>query len=145
MRVVAPLTILFVSLLLTGCATTPTPAANAKLTTPERLLAFQDKLLVPSGTLVITRDVGHKGSGCYNSVTINGKLAARLDVGERSSFIVPAGEVLMRAGRDSQGRGLCGTGQDDWTQRETTIKPDEIKQFRLSIDANGKAEIQRSE
>ena len=51
----------------------------------------------------------------------------------------------MRAGRDPLGKGLSGLGQDDWTQRETVLRQGETKYFRLSIDVNGKTEIQRSE
>jgi hypothetical protein len=145
MRIAFSLTILSALLIFSGCATTPIPAASAKETPPARVLAFQNKPNGPFGTLVITRDVGYLGGGCYNSVTLNGTLAARMDVGEKSTFTVPPGEILMRVGRDPEGKALCGTSQDEWTQRETSIKADETKYFRLSIDANGKADIQRSE
>jgi hypothetical protein len=55
------------------------------------------------------------------------------------------GEILLRAGRDPLGKGLCGLGQDEWTQRETVVHQGETKYFRLSIDQNGKTDIQRSE
>ncbi|MRW93739.1 hypothetical protein GJ699_27465 [Duganella sp. FT80W] len=98
-----------------------------------------------TGTLVVTRDTGFMGGGCYLSVSLNGTLAARLDVSEKSTFFVPQGEVLIRAGRDPEGKAFSSTNQDNWTQRETIIKAGETKYFRLSIDANGKPDIQRSE
>jgi len=47
--------------------------------------------------------------------------------------------------RRTLGKGLCGLGLDEWTQRETVVSQGETKYFRLSIDANGKTDIQRSE
>ena len=139
------LTLAVMATVLAGCATTPVPPATAKQAPPERVLAFQARLTGPEGTLVVIRDAGFIGGGCYYAVSINGTTAARLDVGERSSFFVTPGEVLLRAGRDPHGKALCSLGQDDWTQRETVVKDGETKYFRLSIDANGKTDIQRAE
>jgi hypothetical protein len=72
-------------------------------------------------------------------------LAARFDVGETAHFYVDPGEILLRVGRDPLGKGLCATGQDRWTQRETVIKSGETKYFRISTDANGKKDIERAE
>lgn len=131
--------------LLAGCASEPIPATTAKAAPSSRLLAYQGGNLANAGTLVITRDTGFGGSGCFYAVSINGTLAARLDVGETSRFFVNPGEVLLRVGRDPQGRGLCAFGKSEWTQRETLLRPDETKYFRLSIDANGKTDIQRGD
>jgi transposase-like protein len=35
--------------------------------------------------------------------------------------------------------------KDDWTQRETVLRQGETECFRLTIDANGKTEILRSD
>lgn len=136
---------LFISLALTGCATTPVPATSAKQAPAERVLAFQTKLEGPSGKLIVTRDEGFLGGGCFYALSINGIVAARLDVGETSAFFVSPGEVLLRAGRDPQGKALCALGQDEWTQRETLVRDKETKYFRLSIDMNGKTDIQRAD
>lgn len=134
-----------VLLCLAACATTPVPLLKAKPAPTERLLAFQGKSAGPSGTLVVTRDAGFLGGGCYYALSLNGTLAARLDVGEQASFFIAPGEVLLRAGRDPMGKALCGLGKDEWTQRETVIHAGETKFFRLSIDANGKTDLQRAE
>ena len=131
--------------ILAGCATEPIPATSAKAVPGDRLLAYQGKRNPTAGTLIITRDTGFGGSGCFYAVSINGTLAARLDVGETSRFFVNAGDVLLRVGRDPQGRGLCAFGKSEWTQRETVLRPDETKYFRLSIDVNGKTDIQRGD
>jgi hypothetical protein len=94
---------------------------------------------------VITRDQGFIASACYLAVAIDGAVAARLDIGETARFYVKHGEILLRVGRDPQGKGQCGFGQDEWTQRETVVRQGETKYFRLSIDANGKTDIQRPE
>ena len=133
------------TVVLGGCATTPIASSNATQAPPDRLLAFQERGQDTNATLVITRDQGFLGSGCYYSVTLNGTVAARLDVGETARFYVIPGEILMRVGRDPVGKGLCGLGQDEWTQRETVVRQGETKYFRLSIDANGKTDIQRSD
>ena len=130
---------------LAGCATTPVPVASAKQVPAERLLAFQSKPEGASGKLIVTRDEGFLGGACFYALSINGITAARLDAGETSAFFVSPGEVLFRAGRDPQGKALCALGQDEWTQRETLIRDKEIKYFRLSIDMNGKTDIQRAE
>ncbi|MHB1175994.1 MAG: hypothetical protein ACYCZJ_12810 [Sulfuriferula sp.] len=132
-------------LLLAGCATTPTPLAEAKQAPQSRILAYQEKKAETTSTLVVTRDAGFLGGGCYYGLSINGILAARLDVGETSRFYLSPGEILLRVGRDPLGNGLCAAGQDEWTQRETVLKQHEMKFFRLSIDANGKTDIQRAD
>jgi len=131
--------------LLGGCATTSVPSATATQAPLDRLLAFQEKTDETTATLVITRDQGFLGSAGYYSVTLNGTVAARLDAGETARFYMKPGEILLRAGRDPLGKGLCGLGQDEWTQRETVVHQGETKYFRLSIDQNGKTDIQRSE
>lgn len=131
--------------LLTACATTPLPVTEAKQTPSSRLLAFQEKQNGTTSMLVITRDTGYLGSGCYYAVSINGTLAARLDVGETSRFFLMPGEILLRTGRDPQGNVLCNLFQDEWTQRETILRQHETKYFRLSIDANGKTDVQRAD
>ncbi len=127
-----------------ACATTPTPRSQATPVPANRLMGFQAPE-ADSGNLIVTRDQGYLGSGCFYALSINGALAARMDVGESARFFVPPGELLLRVGRDPQGRSLCGVGQDDWTQRESFVKPGETKYFRLSIDANGKTDIQRTD
>lgn len=131
--------------LLAGCATTPTPISQAKIAPQSRLLAFQEKTDSANALLVLTRDQGFLGGGCFYGFWINSVLAARLDVGESASFHIAPGEQLLKVGRDPLGQGLCGADADNWTQRETILRPNERKLFRLSIDEGGKLDIQRSE
>lgn len=129
-----------------GCATTPVRHSDALQAPQDRLLYYQDKNDKTTAAIVITRDMGFIGSGCYYSVFINGKLSARLDPGETSKFYVEPGEIVLKVGRDPQGKGLCvGIGQDEWTQRETVLRAEETKFFRLMIDWVGETDIQRAE
>jgi hypothetical protein len=127
-------------LLLSACATTPPTSASSIDT--GRVLAFQQPGL---STIVVTRDVGIINSGCYLALRINGTLAARFDTGETARFFVAPGEVLFQAGRDPQGKGLCGMNQDMWKQRETVLHSGETKHFRITSDTNGYVDIERGE
>lgn len=131
--------------LLAGCATTPTPLSQAKKAPSARLLAFQEQSEAANALLVLTRDEGALGSACYYAFWINRVLAARLDVAETATFHLEPGEHLLKVSRDPMGQGLCGADADNWTQRETILKPKERKLFRLSIDEGGKLDVQRAE
>lgn len=132
-------------LLLAGCATTPTPIAQAKQAPSDRLLAYQEKQLNTTSTLIVTRDTGLLGSACYYAVSINGVLAATLSAGESARFFLPPGEALLQSGRDPKGSGLCATELKNVTQRETILRANETKHFRLSLGMDGKSDIQRDD
>jgi hypothetical protein len=137
---------ILVALILSACATATTPVSHEKAqpVPRERLLAFQEPTAAGS-SIVVTRDTGLLGSGCFYAFLINGKLAARFNPAETATFYVEPGELLLRSARDPEGKGLCALGQDQWTQRETLLRADERKYFRLSIGADGKTDIQRTE
>jgi len=137
--------LLVLLVLVSGCATTPVPISEAKLVPKDRLLAFQTSSAEKTAILTVVRDEGFIGGGCYLALYINRVLSGRLDVGEFGKFYVEPGEILLRVGGDPQGTGLCGLGTDDWTQRETFLKPGEMKSFRLSIDGGFELDIQRSD
>ena len=128
---------------LAGCATSATPASEVNPVPADRVLAFK----VPQeggATVVVIRDSGFAGSGCFLSLSVNGVLALRIAPSERAELSVPAGESLLRVGRDPQARGLCAVG-DQWTQRETILRPGERKSFRLSIGVDGQLDVMRSD
>ena len=138
--------LLLLALLIGGCATTPTPLSSARQAPTDRVLAFQTTTGEKTATLIVIRDEGFYGSGCYYAVHINGVLAARLSVGEMARFYVEPGEIVLRAGRDPQGGGLCNIAVDNnWTQREIVLKLGEQKSFRLSIEPQGKLDIHRAD
>lgn len=128
-----------------GCATTAIRSSDAVRAPKERLLAFQEKTEKTTSAITITRDVGMLGSGCYLAVRINGTLSVRLDVGETSRFFVEPGEILLSAGYDPLGRGLCGVTSGYWKTRETYLRPNETKYYRLTLEQMGDIDIIRSD
>lgn len=136
--------VLLLALLSAGCATKPVAPSSAQPVPSDRLLAFQAPS-AEAGTLIVTRDSGFLGGGCFTGLMINGQLAGRFAAEETATFHVPAGELLFRYGTDPQGRGLCGVGQDHWTQRESSISAGETKKFRLSLSPDGIPDIQRAD
>lgn len=130
---------------LVGCATSPTPHSEAIPTPKDRVFAFQESVSGKSGVIVVTRDQGFTGSACFYALWIDSILSARLDVGERAKFNVPAGEHLLKVGRDPSGRALCGVDVGGTTQRETIIRENETKYFRFMIGVDGMHDIQRAD
>lgn len=130
-----------------GCATVPIHPDDAQPVPNDRILAFQQKTSSATSTLIVTRDEGFLGGGCFLAFSINGILAARFDPSETSKFYLESGETLLQVDWDPQGRGLCSPNikWDNPTQRETILRPNETKYFRLAIDLSGKPDIQRSE
>ena len=129
---------------LAGCATTALPPTQAVPVPRERLL-----YAAPAGSdahLVVVRDQGFMGAGCYYALYINRNLAARLAPGEVARFAVPSGEVLLAAGRDPTGQGLCSSQIDTtYNQRETVLKPGQTKAFRLAIGVSGGVDVMPSD
>lgn len=129
-----------------GCVSAPrqTAEADVKTAPKERTVGFQSPVAGPHGILVVTRDDGLVGRACYYALSFNGTLAARLDEHERARFEVPAGEIVMKAGRDPMGQGFCGMDSYVFTQRETIIRDGETKKFRFVIGVDGMPDIQRA-
>ncbi len=94
--------------------------------------------------MTVVRDKGYVGSFCYLALYVNGALATRIDVAEGARFYIEPGEVLLKVGWDPQGQGMC-SADGHWTQRETMLRANEEKSFRLTIDSNGKLDIIRGD
>lgn len=107
----------------------------------DRVLAFKDRQ-DGGATMVVIRDSGFIGSGCFLALSVNGVTAVRIGPTERAELSVPVGELLLRVGHDPQARGLCSFGTQ-WTQRETIMRAGERKVFRLSINADGQFDVMR--
>ena len=85
---------IFLSALLVGCATSPTPIAQAK-NVPDDRVYYRPQDTSQAATAVFVRDSGAFGSGVYQHLTINEEKAAALDVGEKVTFKLPAGEYAF--------------------------------------------------
>lgn len=131
--------LLLLTLLISACASTPVPINKAIQAPAERVLAFQTQTSDKVAILAVVRDDGP--ARCFAGLYINEVLAARLDVAEVARFFIEPGDVLLRVGWDPQGVGFCFS--NDWTQRETILKPGEQKSFRMTHDVNGRWDIFR--
>jgi hypothetical protein len=128
-----------------ACATSPTPPAQAVQVPSERRFPLPPAA-GPSGEVLIVRDSGFLGSGCFMDLHVNRVRVARMGPGERIEVPVPAGEVLLRVGRDPSGTGLCAAhSEGQWKQRETAVKQGERKTFRLLMDSSFEVDIVRAE
>lgn len=136
----------FLAVLVAGCGTTPTPLSEAIPIEKNRLYGFQEKTETKNATIILTRDSGAAGSACYFGFWIDSTLAARFDTSETAHFFVEPGERLLRVGRDPMGNGLCANlDPSQTTQRESTFKPNERKQYRLKLNSSGEVDVQRWE
>jgi len=104
MRLTLALTAL---LSLAGCSSWQPDAEDIEPVPAERVLAYQQPL-ENAGEVVVTRDFGLRGGGCYIAVMIDRELAARIHVGEVVRFQVPAGARIVSIGTDPLDDTLCG-------------------------------------
>jgi hypothetical protein len=84
------------ALVLAGCATTPISPTQASRVASDRLLAFQEVTPERTATIVVTRDEGFVGSGCYTSFLVNGLHAARL------APVVDSAQLDLTAGHETE-------------------------------------------
>ena len=80
--------------LLAGCSSFRPDAENITPVPGDRLLAYQDEFQ-NGGRLVVNRDMGLMGGGCYVAIEVDRKLAARIGMAEVASFQVPAGTRVL--------------------------------------------------
>src|SRR5690606_9594710 len=105
-------------LLLAGCSSwTPAPE-DIKPVPAERVLGYQEPL-GQGGQLLVNRDFGGMGAGCYVAVLVDRQVAARIGVGEQVGFQVPAGTRVLSIGIDEMDDTLCGMGR---LRRELAVK-----------------------
>jgi hypothetical protein len=129
--------LLLLSVALSGCArlSTPVPYSEAVLTPVERLLEFQKQDGINSSSIIVIRDEGFFGGGCYHGIWFDGKMAAKMEPGEKATFYLEPGEHILKIG--NVGSGLCD--RPERNQRETLLKPNQVKYFRAlwsTLDGN---------
>ena len=121
-----------------GCSSTPVDSGSAKRVPTDRTFAYQTS--VPSGAmLVISRDNGFWASGgCFVTVLIDGKKAARVNTGEMVKFQLKPGRHIVGIAGDEEGGGLCAMqiGQPVKVSA-TELNAGEVQKFRISGTQNG--------
>lgn len=83
-----------VGVLVSACATSPTPISRAVETPIERKF-YKASIDGPFATATFIRDTGFFGSAVYQHLFINEEQAADVDVGEKVSFRLRPGEYVF--------------------------------------------------
>lgn len=97
-------------LLLAGCSSFRADPEHIRAVPQDRLLAFQEAR-DDATEIVVTRDFGVMGGGCYIAVEVDRQVAARIGVGERATFRVRPGTRVVGITPDRQDDTLCGMGR----------------------------------
>lgn len=127
-----PTFVLVTLLALTGCSSWQADPADIKPVPEERLRGYQTPV-ANGGELVVTRDFGMRGGGCYVAVMVDRQLAARIHVGEQVRLQVPAGMRIVSIESDPEDDTLCGKGSL-LRERAVRVEPGATLQFRISSD-----------
>lgn len=96
-------------LALVGCSSHSASPDIVTQVPAERLLAYQQPV-EGGGQIVVSRDIGMLGGGCYMALLIDRKVAARIGIGEEARFQVPQGARTVGIGLDEQDDSLCNKG-----------------------------------
>ena len=97
-------------LTLAGCSSYRTDSEHIAQVPSDRLLGYQQPV-EGGGQIVVNRDMGGLGAGCYIAVLIDRQVVARIGIGEEASFQVPAGNRIVGIGVDEMDDTLCGKGR----------------------------------
>jgi hypothetical protein len=120
-------------LILAGCSSVGADRDKVKPVPADRLLAYQ----VPvdgSGEIVVNRDVGMIGGGCYVAISIDHTVAARIGIGEEAHFKVPAGTRILGVGLDEKDDTLCSKGRLD-LKLAVQLEKGTSQRFRIVSEA----------
>ena len=123
------------SFLLTACQTQPVSVYDDPTAPQSRIFKYQQ---AAASTLVVIRDKGMLGSGCYASIFINGQIVAKLNPYEKANFQLDEGDWIIGASLD--GAGLCGLNAPR-VERETRTKSGETKVLRVFTGSSGTMDI----
>ena len=97
-------------LALAGCSSFQAAPDKVAAVPGGRLLAYQQPV-EGGGQIVVNRDLGMLGGGCYVAVLVDRQVAARIGMGEQARFQVPPGKRVVGIGIDQADDTLCGKGR----------------------------------
>ncbi|PYC27522.1 3-isopropylmalate dehydratase [Aquipseudomonas alcaligenes] len=125
--------------LLAGCSSFRPDAEHITQVPDDRLLAYQEAR-EGGGQLVVNRDMGLMGGGCYVAIEVDRKLAARIGMAEVASFNVPAGTRVLGLTIDPLDDTLCGMGR---LHKEVAVKvaPGSVQYFHIVSENRGGFDI----
>jgi hypothetical protein len=126
-------------LLLAGCSSFRGDPEHIRPVPAERLLAFQEAR-ADSAQIVVNRDFGMLGGGCYVAIEVDRQVAARIGVGEVATFQVRPGTRVVGITLDKQDDTLCSMGR---LLRELAVpvKAGESHAFRIVSQNKGGFDI----
>ncbi|CAE6911832.1 3-isopropylmalate dehydratase [Pseudomonas marincola] len=138
MRLIVAMLLPFV---MVGCSSVP--AEKVKPIAEDRFLAFQEPG-ENTGELVVNRDYGFMGGGCYIAVKVDRSVAARIAVGESARFNVSPGNHILGIAIDEQGEFLCNNGR---LERELKVRVEkgQSQEFRIVSENKGGFDIRKVE
>lgn len=121
---------------LSGCATQAVLPNQAKLAPQERIFKYQSPL-ADGAKLIVVRDSGFLGGGCFFGVYVDGERTATLNPGDRVNLYLPAGEhnIAMK------GEGKVCIADEVPVGRDINLKPNQIKAVRLFADPSGNLDV----
>jgi len=128
-------------LALAGCSSWQADPEDIKPVPEERLRGYQTPIK-NGGELVVTRDFGLRGGGCYVAVMVDRKIAARIHVGEQVRLQVPAGMRIVSIESDPEDDTLCGMG-NLLREKAARVETGETLYFRISVDNRVAFDIQQ--
>lgn len=117
-------------LVIVGCSSVP--AEKVKPIAEDRLLAFQEP---GEGTaeLVVNRDFGFMGGGCYIAFMVDRSVAARIAVGESARLYVTPGNHIVGIAIDEEGEFLCNNGRLN-RELKVSVEQGQAQEFRIFSD-----------
>ncbi|MGF6476633.1 hypothetical protein ABIE06_003481 [Pantoea dispersa] len=129
--------LLLAALSLSGCATEAVLPSKAKQAPQERLYLFQKQSAEFNSKLIVVRDSGYLGSGCFTGVYINGQRAATLDPAEKATFFLKPGEVSVGI----KGEGKVCISDEVASMRDFNLTENGVKAIRLFASPSGNVDI----
>jgi len=120
----------------TGCSTmirtNPVPHQVAQGVPQGRLMAFTEPN--PNyAKMIVTRDSGVSGSGCYIGLVIDGNIAARFAPEETATFYVPSDVTEFAVVSDPFGQGLCSISGWEPVAENYILQTKKPNRFRINF------------
>ena len=126
-------------LLLVGCSSFRPDAEHIQAVPQDRLLAYQ-QAQHNGGQLVVNRDMGLMGGGCYVAIEVDRQLAARIGMAEVARFQIPAGTRVLGLTIDPLDDTLCGMGRLH-KELAVQVEPGSTQYFQVVSENRGGFDI----
>jgi hypothetical protein len=122
-----------IAIVVSGCATTPTPTSSARPVPSDRLLAPQYFHRHDAGDIevIVKRDQGLSGTGTGIVLHLDGKPVAKLASGEIVRLYLPPGRYLL---------GVIPTvnvGSHSLQETEAVVTPGSSQVYRIHTSSGG--------